>query len=266
MVDSHNHIHFREFRKDLDEVLGRAVSAGLTAMLTVGIDPKDSKVAVAMASSNELVYASVGIHPQMASRFGPDDVYRLEGLCTPRTLAVGETGFDLYRSPQTRNEQEEIFKAHIVLAKRLGLPLVIHDRDAHDETVAVLDESEGWDAGGVFHCFSGDVELARKVVENGFLVSIPGVVTYHNADKLKEVVRDIPLEALLVETDAPYLAPVPMRGKRNEPSFVRHAVEEIARIKGVSAQDVARVTSDNFKRVFFKRTRGAEGDHERVHS
>jgi TatD DNase family protein len=250
MTDSHNHIHFKEFEADLALVMERAAAVGVKTMLAVGTDPDDSARAVAAAGKLQGVYAAVGIHPQLAHIYRPEDVNRLEGIVTDRVVAVGETGFDLYRAAGSASEQEKIFIAHMGLARRLNLPIVIHDREAHDLTVAILDRAGGWESGGVFHCFSGDVDLAWTVVNRGFLVSIPGVITYRRAQTLRDVVRAIPMEAILVETDAPYLAPEPSRGRRNEPSFMVRTVEEIARIKGLDPEHVAGAASDNFRRLF----------------
>jgi TatD DNase family protein len=252
-VDSHSHIHFRHFRKDMDQVIRRAFAAGVNAVLAVGIDPDDCRKALEAARQYENIFVSLGIHPQNAGVFGTDDVQVLSGLAKDGpVVAVGETGFDLYRTPESEAAQEELFRAHIDLARRLQLPLVIHDREAHEQTCRVLDDTKGWSLGGVFHCFSGDMKLARRVVENGFFVSIPGVVTYKNAGVLREVVRAVPLEFLLAETDAPYLTPEPFRGKRNEPAYVIHTIQEMAEIKGMNSEDLARITTENFERLFLR--------------
>ncbi len=252
-VDAHSHIHFRHFRKDMDLVIQRAFAAGVVGMLAVGIDPEDCRQALAVAGQNENIFVSLGIHPQNADTFGVDDVLALSGLVNDGpVVAVGETGFDLYRTPGSEAAQEELFRAHIQLAGQLKLPLVIHDREAHEQTCRVLDDTDGWALGGVFHCFSGDVALARRVVENGFYVSIPGVVTYKNAGILQEVVRAVPKEFLLAETDAPYLTPEPYRGKRNEPAYVIHTIQAMAKIKGMTSEDLAGTTTENFERLFLR--------------
>ncbi|HOO38072.1 MAG TPA: TatD family hydrolase [Deltaproteobacteria bacterium] len=251
LIDSHNHLHFNAYKKDRDSVMGRAATEGVTSMLLVGIDPDDSLRALAIARTHDGLYAAIGIHPQMAGEYAAEDLFSLaEKAKDPKVVAVGETGFDLFRTPESEGKQRELFTAHIELAKRLGLPIIIHDRDAHEQTTALLDEREGWSRGGVFHCFSGDVALARKVLDEGFYVSVPGVVTYKNASRLHEVVAFCPLERLLIETDAPYLSPEPYRGKRNEPSYIRKTAEAIARIKGLSFDEVARATTENFSRLF----------------
>ena len=256
LIDSHNHLHFHEYEKDREDVVNRAAAAGVTSMLLVGIDPENSREAVALASQYTGFYAAVGIHPQLATTYAIDELYSLGDLAKdPKVVAVGETGFDLFRSPQSEDEQRALFAAHITLAKELGLPVIIHDRDAHEKTTALMDERDGWATGGVFHCFSGDVSLARKVLDEGYHVSIPGVVTYKNAARLQEVVAFCPLEWLLIETDAPYLSPTPYRGKRNEPSYIRQTAMEIARIKGISFEEVALATTENFQRVFVRKPR-----------
>jgi len=253
LIDSHNHLHFDEYQDDRNDVVNRALAAGVTSMLLVGIDPEDSRRAVALARQYEGFYASVGIHPQLATTYGIEDVYSLAEMAkAPQVVAVGETGFDLFRTPQSEDNQRELFAAHIKLAHELGLPLIIHDRDAHEKTTALMDERDGWEEGGVFHCFSGDVSLAKKVLDEGFHVSIPGVVTFKNASRLHEVVAFCPLDRLIIETDAPYLSPAPYRGKRNEPSYIRQTALEVARIKGISLEKVALATTDNFRNIFVR--------------
>jgi TatD DNase family protein len=254
-VDSHNHIHFKAFRKDMDQVIRQAFSAGVSSMLAVGIDPEDCRKALAVAGAYEGILVSLGIHPQNAGTYSVDEVHALSQLASDGPIvAVGETGFDLYRTPESEGSQEELFRAHIELARELDLPLVIHDREAHVQTCRVLDDMNAWSLGGVFHCFSGDVELARLVTKRGFLISIPGVVTYKNAAVLKDVVREIPGEFLLAETDAPYLTPEPFRGKRNEPQYVMNTIMEMAKIKDMHSEDLSRITTENFKRLFFRRS------------
>jgi len=256
ITDSHNHIHFRAFRHDMEQVIERAFSSGVTGMLAVGIDPKDCRHALSVAKDHQGIFVSLGIHPQNGGVYHRDDVHALKNMAHDGTVvAVGETGFDLYRTPESVKDQKALFIAHIELARELGLPLVIHDRMAHKETCEVLDDLNAWPLGGVFHCFSGDVQLARLVIRKGFFISIPGVVTFKNSRDLREVVQNIPEEFLLAETDAPYLAPDPYRGKRNEPGYVIKTIEEIAKIKGMDPEEAARITSENFTRLFLRRSR-----------
>ena len=223
-------------------------------MLTVGIDPRDCARAMDVSRIYQGIYVAVGIHPQNGGKFTREDVYGLRDLHNDKVVAIGETGFDLYRTPHSADAQKDLFIAHIELARQMKLPIIIHDREAHRQTMDVLDDIGAWGLGGVFHCFSGDSEFARTIVRKGFLVSIPGVVTFRNSSRLRDVVRAIPLEHLLVETDAPYLTPEPYRGKRNEPLYTTRTVEEIARIKGTSPGEVALKTGENFCRLFLRGT------------
>ncbi|HNY65882.1 MAG TPA: TatD family hydrolase [Deltaproteobacteria bacterium] len=253
-ADSHNHLHFDSYDQDFAQVVDRSFSAGITCMLLVGIDAEDSRRAVKAADTRDGLYASIGIHPQNAGIFSPEDVFSLEGLAGEgKVVAVGETGYDLYRTPESESLQKELFKAHVSLARRLSLPLVIHDRDAHAQTLSLLDECDAWSLGGVFHCYSGDVHMAERVLERGFFISVPGVVTYKTAQVLREVVRMCPMDSLLVETDAPFLSPVPFRGKRNEPSYMVKTIEEMARLKGCTPEDMGRQTLENFTRLFLSK-------------
>ncbi len=249
--DSHNHLQFHAFNKDRKEVIDRAFSSGVRNMLLVGTDPVDSEKALELASLDKGIQVSLGIHPQNAGKYTAEDVHSLQSLIgRGKVAAVGETGFDLYRTPESEPLQRELFRAHISLAKSLSLPLVIHDRDAHVQTMRVLNEEDAWQLGGVFHCYSGDAEMASTILEKGFYISVPGVVTFQNASSLREVVRMCPMEKLLVETDAPYLAPVPFRGKRNEPAYLIHTIEQIAKIKGCASEDIARETTMNYDKLF----------------
>jgi len=257
ITDSHNHIHFQSFNNDLEDVMARARCSGVQKMLLVGIDPYDSKRALDVSLTREGLFVSIGIHPQEANEFCPEDVLNLHSLAlNPKVVAIGETGFDLFRSPESEDLQKGLFISHIELAGELDLPLVIHDRDAHSKTLSVLDSMNAWNLGGVFHCFSGDTQMASYILDHGFFISVPGIVTYTKATILKEVVRMCPLESLLVETDAPFLSPVPNRGKRNEPAFLINTIEEIAKIKGCSSEEIARSTSANFNNLFLRK-----GDH-----
>lgn len=249
-ADSHNHIHFAECRNDFTGIMARARAAGVTTQLVVGIDPHDSRAARDLCHTQTGLYAAIGIHPQQAGIFAPDDVLALGELRDEKVVAVGETGFDLFRTPDTPHEQEALFEAHIALARRLKLPLIIHDREAHAQTLAVLDRCDGWSLGGVMHCFSGDVDLARTVLDKGFYLSVPGVITYKTAANLVAAAAYSPLERLLIETDAPYLAPVPYRGKPNEPAYIVETLRRLAEVKQIPVDEMARITVENFQRLF----------------
>lgn len=249
-ADSHNHIHFPECRAGFAGILARARAAGVCAQVLVGIDPDDSRAAVAACRGEEGLWAAIGIHPQQAGVFGPADVLALEALADDTVVAVGETGFDLYRTPDTAGAQEALFEAHIALARRIKRPLIIHDRAAHDQTLAVLERCDGWSLGGVMHCFSGDVAMSRAVLDRGFFLSIPGVITFKNAVTLAAVAAYVPAERLLVETDAPYLAPVPHRGKPNEPAYLVETLTRLAAVKQIAVDEMARKTVENFQSLF----------------
>lgn len=256
ITDSHNHLHSSDYDLDRQDVMDRSIDTGVSSMLLVGIDPDDSKMALHTADNYRGCYAAIGIHPQLADSYTPEDVYGLSELAQePKVIGIGETGFDLFYNPETEDRQKDMFLAHLELARQVQLPIIIHERDAHDKTVMLLDESGGWSSGGVFHCFSGDVSLARKVLDEGFYVSVSGVVTFKNAQKLMDVVKFCPLDRILIETDAPYLSPVPFRGKRNEPSYIQYTLNEVARLKDISFEEAARVTSSNFDMLFTKKVK-----------
>ncbi len=250
IADSHSHLHFDECKRNLEDILNRAFGAGVEKILLVGIDPEDSIKARKLSEMYKGIYTTVGIHPQMARKYSEKDVYNLSSLIDEKVVAVGETGFDLFRTPDTNLEQEEMFKAHIKLSREHMLPLVIHDREAHKETIRVLDENTGWTMGGVMHCFSGDKELASYILSKGFYLSITGVITYKSANVLREVAQMTPLDRLLIETDAPYLSPVPYRGKMNEPAYLIEVLKILSEIKKIGIEKLAEITSSNFERLF----------------
>ncbi|HEY3489424.1 MAG TPA: TatD family hydrolase [Candidatus Deferrimicrobiaceae bacterium] len=249
--DTHAHLDISPLRETESDVVARARAAGVGHILAVGIDLESSAAAIEIAHRHEGVYAAVGVHPHDAATLTPDALVELERLAScDKVVAIGEIGLDYYRDRCPRDLQQAAFRAQIRLARRCGLPVLIHDRDAHDDVLAILKDEGAPEVGGVLHCFSGDLAMAFEVVSMNFLVSIPGTVTYKNADTLAEVVRSLPLEKLLIETDSPYLAPIPHRGKPNEPSYVPLVAAKIAALKSVTAEDVGRVTSLNAKRLF----------------
>ena len=252
LIDSHSHIYGKEFAQDFPEMLERASAAGVDTIIAVGADLESSREACRLADAYDRIYCSVGIHPHDADRVTEPcyQVVRELAQTNPKVVAIGEVGLDFYRDRSARPAQEEVFRRFIRLARELKLPLIIHDRDAHERVVAILREEGAAEVGGVLHCFSGDLQMARDVIEMGFRISIPGTITYASNEALREVVRGVKIEQLLVETDAPYLSPVPQRGKRNEPAFVRFAAQRIAELKGLSAEDVGRITSFNARRLF----------------
>jgi TatD DNase family protein len=253
IADSHNHLHFEECKNDLDGILSRASYAGVEKYLLVGIDPEDSIKAKKLSETQKGFYATVGVHPQRASIFKERDVLKLSFYVDQKVVAIGETGFDLFRTPETTKEQEEIFKAHIKLSKIHNLPLVIHDRNAHSETVRVLNDYDGWSRGGVMHCFSGDQTLASFIISKGFYLSITGVITYKSATTLREVALMTPIDRILIETDAPYLSPVPHRGKMNEPAYLVEVLKALSEIKKIGIEELSEITFSNFERLFLSK-------------
>ncbi|UFS70055.1 YchF/TatD family DNA exonuclease [Geomonas sp. RF6] len=260
LIDSHSHIYGEEFAEDLPEVLERAGQAGVNTIMAVGADLPSSIQAVELAAAYDGIYCSVGIHPHDAAGVTEECYQKIRelALAHPKVVAIGEVGLDFYRDRSPRDAQEEVFRRFIRLARELSLPLIIHDRDAHDRIMTILKEEHAHEVGGVLHCFSGDLEMARECIEMGFYISIPGTVTYPSNHPLREVVAGVRMEHLLVETDAPYLSPVPHRGKRNEPALVALAAERVAEVKGLSVEDVARITSLNTRRLFRIGTKESE--------
>ena len=252
LIDSHAHIYGKEFAQDFTEMMQRAKEAGVGLVIAVGADLESSREACALAEAHDEIYCSVGIHPHDADRVTERcyELVREMALTNPKVVAIGEVGLDFFRDRSPRPAQEEVFRRFIRLARELSLPLIIHDRDAHDRIVAIMKEEQAGEVGGVLHCFSGDLQMAMECIEMGFRISIPGTVTYPSNEALRDVVRGVKIEQLMVETDAPYLTPVPHRGKRNEPAYVRLAAERIAQLKGLSAEDVGRITSFNTRRLF----------------
>jgi TatD DNase family protein len=249
LVDSHAHLDFPEFEGRLEKVLARAAEAGVGHVITIGISYETARKALEIAARFPDVSAAAGIHPnEAAAHFG-----EFEALArlfeTEALVGVGETGLDFYRNRTPAAVQEESFRAHIELALARDLPLVIHVRDAYEEALRVLDASRKMPR-GVFHCYSGTAEFAREAVARGFFISVAGQVTFKNADALRAAVATVPLERLLVETDCPYLAPAPHRGKDNEPAYVRFTAERIAEVMGVPFEEVARATTANARRLF----------------
>lgn len=251
LIDSHAHLDMPEFDKDRNEVIQRAHDCGIEYIITVGIDVESCRQAIALAEEFESVYAIVGIHPHNAKEIDETTYPLLRNFARHKKVrALGEIGLDFFRNLSPQDTQIKRFRELIALARELKLPIVVHDRDAHQETLSILREEKAFEVGGVIHCFSGDYEMAVKCLDMGFYISIPGTVTFRKATSLQELVKRIPLERILVETDAPFLAPMPFRGKRNEPSYVKYIAETIAQIKHLDFEKVATVTSQNAKVMF----------------
>jgi len=250
LIDTHTHLEMKDFDQDRDDVVNRAGEAGIEFMLTVGTTVNDCKKVLSLAAKYEAVYAAVGIHPHEVKRIDNRTYDALRELArADKVVAYGEIGLDFFRNHSPREMQIKRFGEQLELACEMGLPIIIHDREAHTETIEMLYALRG-KIRGVIHCFSGDRVMAKKCLDLGFYISVPGTVTFPKADVLREVVKYAPLESLLVETDAPYLAPVPHRGKRNEPAYVAHTAAKLAEIKVIPLSEAESVTSANAKALF----------------
>lgn len=256
-IDSHCHIDGEAFDADRDEVVERAKNAGVKAMLNVGTgNPHNGEIAkaVAVADSYENVFASVGVHPHDAKLYDDQAENHLIDLVKSSTkvIAWGEIGLDFYYDHSPRDVQTEVFRRQIRTAKQLNLPIIIHSRDADNETVEILQQtcSDKGFRGGIMHCFGGTAEMARDLMEIGFMISFAGNVTFKKAENLRDAAKVVPLDKLLIETDCPFLTPVPFRGKRNEPSFVAHTAKFLAEFYGIELEKLANQTTDNFVNFF----------------
>jgi len=255
LVDSHCHLdYYKEEDGELDAVVARARAAGVGTMVTIGTRISEFERVRGIAERYDDVYCTVGIHPHEAASEPEIDVAGLVELTKhPKVIGIGETGLDFYYDHSPRDRQAEVFRTHIAAARESGLPLVVHSRGADAETAEML--QAGADAGllrGLIHCFSTTRQLSDKAIEIGFLISLSGILTFKNAVELREIAQQIPVAHLLVETDAPYLAPVPHRGKRNEPAFVTHTADQLAALRDVAPADIAAATTANFFRLFAK--------------
>ncbi len=257
LIDSHCHLDFPELADDEAGVLARARTAGVAGMLTIGTRLDQFERVRAIAERHDNVWCSVGVHPHEAKDEGQRTPDRLiEATHHPKVVGIGETGLDFYYAHSPRDEQAESFRAHIAASRTTGLPLIVHTRDADRETIDILEEEAGKGSfPGLIHCFSSSAEVARHALALGLYISISGIVTFKAAESLRTVVRDIPLDRLLVETDSPYLAPIPKRGKTNEPAYVAHTAAKVAELKGVGIAELEAATTANFFRLFTKAER-----------
>ncbi len=249
-VDSHCHLDFPELRGDLPELLESMRAAQVTHALCISVELPEWPRVHALALAHDNLYATAGVHPDYADSEEPTVARICELAAQPKVVAIGETGLDYYRLEGDLGWQRERFRTHIRAARASAKPLVIHTRSAADDTLRLMREERATEVGGVMHCFTESWEVAAAAIELGFHISFSGIVTFRNATELKEVARRVPLDRMLIETDSPYLAPVPHRGKRNHPALVVHVAEEIARLRGVAVAEIARATSDNFFRLF----------------
>jgi TatD DNase family protein len=250
LVDTHAHLDSTQLVGDLEEVVSRAHAAHVGAIITVGTDLASSRAAVELAEMHPGIFAAVGIHPHEAAHAGSLELAELARLSEhPQVVAIGEMGLDFYRNLSPPERQRQTFVAQLELAREVDKPVIIHDREAHVQVLAILKE-RGTTWRGVLHCFSGDYPMAMEAMEMGFHISVAGPVTFQNAQRLQALVRELPLDRLLVETDCPYLAPHPHRGQRNEPAYVRLVAAKIAELKGLSLAIVANATTDSARQLF----------------
>lgn len=256
LIDSHCHLDFDDFADDLDGIVARAADAGVARLITICTRLDELDQNLALADRFDRVFLGAGVHPHEAGDFQDVSVDRLVAMARhPKLVGLGETGLDYFYERSTKAAQQASFRTHCRAARETGLPVIIHTRDADPDTIQILAEEGAGEGGdrplrGVIHCFSSGRELAEKTIEFGFYVSLSGILTFKRSDEIRAIVRDLPLDRLLVETDAPFLAPVPKRGKRNEPAFVAHTAAMLAEVKGVSLQEVERVTTRNVLTLF----------------
>jgi TatD DNase family protein len=249
-IDSHAHLELEDYDGDRDEVVQRAKDAGVELIVTIGIDLADGRKAVALTERYEAVYAAIGVHPHDVKSIDDETYKALKELAkNDKVCAYGEIGLDFYRNLSPREAQIRRFGEQLDVAVELDLPVIIHSRNAHEETYNILKAWTG-KRRGVIHCFSGDAAMAERYLNLGFYISIPGPVTFEKASKIQNVVRQVPLTRLLIETDAPFLTPHPHRGKRNEPAFVVHTAKKVAELKGLAVEEVGRVTAQNTRALF----------------
>ncbi|HKX27403.1 MAG TPA: TatD family hydrolase [Blastocatellia bacterium] len=257
-IDSHAHLDVPQYDADRAEVIARAREAGVDLFLEIcgsEIAKGSLDVGLELAERYPFIYAAMGVHPHEASLYDPTLEQKLLQMSAhPKVIGWGEIGLDFYYDHSPREIQRQVFSRQLELALERRLPVIIHTRDAEDETISVLQESwvggGGREIGGIIHCFTGTQRLAEAALQLGFHISFSGVISFKNAEDLRQVARSVPMERVLIETDCPYLAPVPHRGRRNEPAFVTATAAKLAEIKGVTVEEIARITSDNFKRLF----------------
>ena len=250
LFDTHAHYDSRKFDADRDEVLSALSSQGVALVVNPGCDLDSSRKAIALAERYSFVYAAVGVHPEDCADWTDGHLDELRALAAhPKVVAIGEIGLDYYwKENPPRELQKRVFRAQLALGLELGLPVIVHDREAHGDCMDIVREFPG--VRGVFHCFSGSAEMAKELVLRGWMISFTGVLTYPNARKAAEAAQAVPLDRLMLETDSPYMAPAPHRGERNHSGLMAHTCERLAELKGISAEDCARITLENGRHFF----------------
>lgn len=251
LIDSHAHLQDKEFRNDLDKVLARATQAGVEKIVCIGFDYSASQKAVELTRKSQNIYATVGIHPHDAKTLDDQTLEKIYNLAlNPQVVAIGEIGLDYYRNLSPVEQQKKAFVEQIKIARELGKPVVIHDRDAHQDVLDIIKKEKAGINGGIMHCYSGHLPLALELIKEGFYISFAGPLTFKNAKKTHEVAQKINIDRVLVETDCPYLTPEPHRGKRNEPAYVKLVAQKLAELRGMTLEEISRITSANSRRVF----------------
>lgn len=249
LIDTHSHIDLKDFEDDIDSVVENAKLVGVEKVIVPSVDRSSFESVIKLCDKYENVYGALGLHPEEMLKIQVGDIELMKNLSQhKKVIAIGECGLDYYWDKTYIQEQKELFKKQIGIAQELNLPLLVHDRDAHQDTFELLKDVTSIPV--VLHCFSGSLEFANECLKKGFYLAFGGVVTFKNAKKAKEVVKNIPLDRLLLETDAPYMTPEPNRGKRNEPKYVKFVAEEIARLRDCSYEEIANATTENAKRIF----------------
>lgn len=253
LIDTHCHLTMSEFEADRPNVILRATEAGVSHLITIGTDIEDSRQAITIAEKHDFIYAAVGIHPHDVK-----DITDIDNISetikklasNKKVVALGETGLDYHYMHSPAKLQQEHFRLEINVAKSMGLPVIVHSREAKEDTLQILKEENVRTTGGVLHCFSGDMEMAEKAMEMGLYISFSGVITFKNARNILDIVKAVPLDRILIETDAPFLTPAPYRGKRNEPAYVKLVAEKIAEVKGISLEELGRAVMSNASGLF----------------
>lgn len=250
LIDTHTHIDMENFENRFDEVIQKAKDYGVEKIVIPGVEPKGFERIACLCEKYENVYGAVGVHPEEVNSFDENALELMKQyLKNPKIIAVGEIGLDYYWDKSQVELQKEIFEKQILMAKEAGKPVLVHDREAHLDSFEILKKTKANEVGVVMHCFSGSPEFAMECVREGFYIALGGVVTFKNAKKAKEVAKFVPLDRLLLETDAPYMAPVPFRGKENEPAYVKFVAEEIAQLREISFEEVAEATTTNARKL-----------------
>jgi TatD DNase family protein len=252
LFDTHAHLNDEKFNEDREAVIARARENGVSYICNIGYNRETIRTSLELARKYDFIYTAIGWHPQDAKTMTEEDLEWIEKLAREeeKVVAIGEIGLDYYWDTSPKDVQQEVFRKQIRLAKKLKLPIIIHDREAHQDILDILREEKAEEVGGIMHCFSGSSEMARQCIDMNFYISLGGPVTFKNAKKPKEVAEMVPLDRLLIETDCPYLTPEPYRGKRNESGYVWYVAEKIAELKNISFEQLAQITTENAKKLF----------------